>query len=57
MEEFFLNPTTLTEIIDYSRRHTAGVGMFNIVNMEFVRTIFDASRETGLPVMERIDGG
>ncbi|MDR2630885.1 MAG: class II fructose-bisphosphate aldolase [Spirochaetaceae bacterium] len=42
---------TMTEIIDYSRRHTVGVGMFNIVNMEFARAIFDASQETGLPVM------
>jgi fructose-bisphosphate aldolase class II len=48
---YFLNPATLTEIIGYSRKHTVGVGMFNIVNMEFARAIFDASQETGLPVM------
>jgi fructose-bisphosphate aldolase class II len=46
-----LNPATLTEIIDYSRKHTVGVGMFNIVNLEFARAIFDAAQETGLPVM------
>ena len=46
-----MNPATLTEIIEYSRAHKAGVGMFNIVNMEFARAIFDASQETGLPVM------
>jgi fructose-bisphosphate aldolase class II len=42
---------TLTEIIDYSRRYTVGIGMFNIVNMEFARAIFDASQKTGLPVI------
>jgi fructose-bisphosphate aldolase class II len=47
----FLNPATLTDIISYSREHGVGVGMFNIVNMEFARAILDASQETGLPVM------
>jgi fructose-bisphosphate aldolase class II len=46
-----MNPATLTEILDYSRKHQIGVGMFNIVNMEFAQAIFDASQETGLPVM------
>jgi fructose-bisphosphate aldolase class II len=46
-----LNPATLPDIINYSREHGVGVGMFNIVNMEFARAIFDASQETGLPVM------
>lgn len=46
-----MNPVTLTEIIAYSRRHTVGIGMFNIVNMEFARAIFDASQDSGLPVI------
>jgi fructose-bisphosphate aldolase class II len=46
-----MNPATLKEIIDYSQKHSVGVGMFNIVNLEFARAIFDASQETGLPVM------
>jgi fructose-bisphosphate aldolase class II len=50
-KECLLNPATLTEILDYSRAHTVGIGMFNIVNMEFARAIFEASQETGLPVM------
>jgi fructose-bisphosphate aldolase class II len=46
-----MNPATLKEIIGYSQKHTVGVGMFNIVNLEFACAIFDASQETGLPVM------
>lgn len=46
-----MNPAALTEIIEYSRKTGAAVGMFNIVNMEFARAIFDASEETGLPVI------
>lgn len=46
-----MNPATLNEIIAYSKEHQVGIGMFNIVNMEFAQAIFDASQETGLPVM------
>lgn len=46
-----MNPATLTELIEYSRKHTVGVGMFNIVNLEFAQAIFNASQETELPVM------
>lgn len=46
-----MNPVTMNEIIDYSKKHQVGVGMFNIVNLEFARAIFEASQETGLPVM------
>ncbi len=46
-----MNPATLTDIITYSREHKVGIGMFNIVNMEFAQAIYDASQETGLPVM------
>ncbi len=44
-------PATLTELVEYSRKHTVGVGMFNIVNLEFAQAIFNASQETELPVM------
>ncbi|GHV90738.1 hypothetical protein AGMMS50268_12410 [Spirochaetia bacterium] len=46
-----MNPASLTELIAYSRKNRIGVGMFNIVNLEFAQAIFDASQETGLPVM------
>lgn len=46
-----MNPATLTEIIEYSRKNQVGIGMFNIVNLEFARAIFDAAQETNLPVM------
>jgi fructose-bisphosphate aldolase class II len=46
-----MNPASLTEIIAYSKKNRVGVGMFNIVNLEFAQAIFDASEETGLPVM------
>lgn len=46
-----MNPATLNELVEYSKKHTVGVGMFNIVNLEFAQAIFNASQETGLPVM------
>jgi fructose-bisphosphate aldolase class II len=46
-----MNPADLTELIAYSKKHRIGIGMFNIVNLEFAQAIFDASQETGLPVM------
>ena len=46
-----MNPASLKEIIDYSKKHQIGVGMFNIVNLEFAQAIFDASQEPALPVM------
>lgn len=42
---------TLTELIKYSREHSVGIGMFNIVNLEFACAIFEASQETGIPAM------
>jgi fructose-bisphosphate aldolase class II len=44
-------PASLKEIIACSRNQGIGVGMFNIVNLEFAEAIFDAAQETGLPVM------
>lgn len=41
----------MNEIIDYSKKHQVGVGMFNIVNLEFAQAVFNASQDTGLPVM------
>lgn len=46
-----MNPATMNEIINYSKKNQVGIGMFNIVNLEFARAIFQASQETGLPVM------
>lgn len=46
-----MNPATMNEIIEYSKKNQVGIGMFNIVNLEFAQAIFDASQETGLPVM------
>lgn len=46
-----MKPASLNEIISYSKKHQVGIGMFNIVNLEFAQAMFDASQETGLPVM------
>jgi len=46
-----MKPATLNEIIEYSRKQSVGVGMFNIVNLEFAQAIFNASQSTGLPVL------
>lgn len=46
-----MNPVTMNELIDYSKRNQIGVGMFNIVNLEFAQAIFDAAQDTGIPVM------
>lgn len=46
-----MKAATLTELIEYSRCTGAGVGMFNIVNLEFAQAIFDAAQETGIPAM------
>jgi fructose-bisphosphate aldolase class II len=46
-----MKPATLDEIISYSKKHQVGIGMFNIVNLEFAQAMFDAAQETGLPVM------
>lgn len=35
-----MNPATMNEIIEYSRANQVGIGMFNIVNLEFARAIF-----------------
>ena len=41
----------LKELVEYSRENKVGIGMFNIVNLEFARAIFEASQETGIPAM------
>lgn len=46
-----MDKTILEELIDYSRRNMVGIGMFNIVNMEFAQAIVDAAQETNTPVM------
>jgi fructose-bisphosphate aldolase class II len=52
-----MNPASLKEIIAYSKGHQVGIGMFNIVNLEFAQAIFDAAQETELPVMFGIPEG
>lgn len=46
-----MNPATINEIVEYSKENHVGIGMFNIVNLEFAQAIFNASQETGIPVM------
>lgn len=46
-----MKPADMKELIGYSRKYRVGIGMFNIVNLEFAQAIFNASQETGLPVM------
>lgn len=46
-----MKPSDMKELIRYSRKNQVGIGMFNIVNLEFAQAIFNASQETGLPVM------
>lgn len=44
-------PVSLNELINYSRENTVGIGMFNIVNLEFAQAIFNAAQTTKIPVM------
>lgn len=46
-----MKPATLNEIIEYANENKVGIGMFNIVNLEFATAIYEAAQETGLPVM------
>lgn len=46
-----MKPADMKELIRYSRKKLVGIGMFNIVNLEFAQAIFNASQETGIPVM------
>jgi len=46
-----MNPATMNELMEYADKKGIGVGMFNIVNLEFARAIFDAAQETRIPVM------
>ncbi|MBQ2626774.1 MAG: class II fructose-bisphosphate aldolase [Eubacterium sp.] len=41
----------LTELVDYSKKNCVGIGMFNIVNLEFATAMYEACIETGLPIM------
>lgn len=42
---------SLCDLLTYSENNKVGIGMFNIVNLEFAQAIFNASQKTGLPVM------
>lgn len=44
-------PATLVQVHERARRDGIGIGMFNIVNLEFAEAIYDAAVETNLPVM------
>lgn len=44
-------PVGLNEVIAYSNDNHMGVGMFNIVNLEFLEAIYDAAQQAGVPVM------
>ena len=46
-----MNMITLNDVIEYSENNNAGIGMFNIVNLEFAKAIFDAVQETKVPAM------
>ena len=46
-----MQAATLNELMAYAKKHSIGIGMFNIVNLEFAQAIFNASQDTGLPVM------
>jgi len=46
-----MNSVGLNELIRYSNENKVGIGMFNIVNLEFARAIFEASQEAGIPAM------
>lgn len=46
-----MNLVSLRELVEYSRENRVGIGMFNIVNLEFARAIFEASQETGIPAI------
>lgn len=46
-----MNPATLSDLMAYAAGHSIGIGMFNIVNLEFAQAIFDAVQQTGIPAM------
>ena len=46
-----MNMITLSDVIEYSEKNNVGIGMFNIVNLEFAKAIFDAAQETKVPAM------
>lgn len=41
----------LNEVIEFAQKRNCGVGMFNVVNLEFATAVVDAAEEANLPVM------
>jgi len=46
-----MKAVSLCDLLRYQDNNKIGIGMFNIVNFEFAQAIFNASQNTGLPVM------
>ena len=46
-----MKAATLRALMAYAKTRNIGIGMFNIVNLEFAQAIFNASQNTGLPAM------
>ena len=42
---------TLKEVMDYSIKHTQGIGMFNVVNLDYAEAITEAAEDARLPVI------
>jgi fructose-bisphosphate aldolase class II len=42
---------TLKEVMDYSIKHTRGIGMFNVVNLDYAEAIVEAAEEAQVPVI------
>ena len=42
---------TLKEVMDYSIKHTRGIGMFNVVNLDYAEAITEAAEEAQIPVI------
>jgi fructose-bisphosphate aldolase class II len=42
---------TLSEVIEFAQKRSCGIGMFNIVNLEYAEAVVQAAEEVGLPVM------
>jgi fructose-bisphosphate aldolase class II len=41
----------LKEVMDYSRKHGQGIGMFNVVNLDYAEAIVEAAEEAQVPVI------
>ena len=42
---------TLKEVLDFAKKRTCAIGMFNVVNMEYAEAIVQASEELNFPVI------